>query len=706
MKSSNFISQKINTSHKKYCMSVNSATTHLQPIHIFLKSYTLILVCLLISYLPSSFAIVLESSFDLNRVSSPIFQTLIDSINQDTYLNPITKTVDASKNTSTIAARMNIDVPGKTLYADKKCATCHGANGEGTALAGPLLKNSKCVTCKDKELFIKKTTDTMPPKEEAICDTECSTQIQSYLETLETAQMDSLSEMKEPNKAIKDGTCVSPKNDKSMTRLFNMITKKQYSNLLKNILKIQITPELEELIDSIPKASKAEGLALNIGLISSPSHFNAFKEVADRAALLAVQNFEANFNCAPTAKECILPLIQIIAEQMFKRSATAAEINFLNKHYTMNPNAQGLTAVLIAILTSPTTVHFLDYAAPGSSQLSGHTIAARLSYLLWNDAPSSDLIKAAQNGALDTKEGILLQAEKMLEDDRFRNGLMFFVTNWLRTEGSHPHAQAEIALLISNIIGANGTFANLFETTDSYVSEDTAKIYNVKKTTTKQFDKVKLSEQYKGILTRAAITRKGAKGYGESPLHRGLFIRNVLLCQTIPAPPPEEVQEFPQLPTNYDTTVVEKFKAHHLKSTKQCVDCHEYIDPVGFLFSNFDGFGRYRTEYVLKDPKGVGKDIIKPVNTKGYIRKLANAPSDIVGEYENHLEFTAKIKQSETARRCFATKFYHRALARKLVPGDDCLLNEIYNKFAANDFVIKDLIYAIISSDAFRFRAL
>ena len=64
-------------------------------------------------------------------------------------------------------------------------------------------------------------------------------------------------------------------------------------------------------------------------------------------------------------------------------------------------------------------------------RVAGREMATRLSYLFWQTMPDATLFQAADAGMLDTKEGVLAQAKKMLDDTRSRQMVAFFFDNLL-----------------------------------------------------------------------------------------------------------------------------------------------------------------------------------------------------------------------------------------------------------------------------------
>jgi hypothetical protein len=76
-----------------------------------------------------------------------------------------------------------------------------------------------------------------------------------------------------------------------------------------------------------------------------------------------------------------------------------------------------------------------------------------------------------------------------------------------------------------------------------------------------------------------------------SPTKRGKFIRESLLCQAVPAPPPNVDTSLPD--TSDARTLREKLTEH--RENPSCAGCHTLMDPIGLSLEHFDGIGAFRT---------------------------------------------------------------------------------------------------------------
>jgi hypothetical protein len=140
-------------------------------------------------------------------------------------------------------------------------------------------------------------------------------------------------------------------------------------------------------------------------------------------------------------------------------------------------------------------------------------------------------------------------------------------------------------------------------------------------------------------------------------IHRGLVVRERLLCQP-PTPPPPGLMAEPEdlRPIGDDATPRESWEAF-ATSQPACGGCHNGFQPLGLAFESYDNLGRYRDSY----------EDGRPIVTAG---TLDNA-GDAAGPYQNVTELAIRIGQSRIGELCFAKQFGQYALGRRLHASHD-----------------------------------
>lgn len=229
--------------------------------------------------------------------------------------------------------------------------------------------------------------------------------------------------------------------------------------------------------------------------------------------------------------------------------------------------------VVITMLQSP---HFLYrselgvHTGGGRFALTDWEMATALSYTLWGTTPSDALLDAAAHGALTRDEDVARTIDEMLQDPRAKGVIVDFVTSWLGLEQIHG-------------VTREGLFyedrPELLEATQGFLSSRAGGT---------------LGELMAGgdLLTDPTVLTVHARTTGSSPVHRGLLVRERLLCEELPEPPPNIDLS---LPDPRDVTTTRAMFATHA-TNPACAECHDQMDPIGVAFEHYDQLGRYRTE--------------------------------------------------------------------------------------------------------------
>src|SRR5690606_659313 len=96
-----------------------------------------------------------------------------------------------------------------------------------------------------------------------------------------------------------------------------------------------------------------------------------------------------------------------------------------------------------------------------------------------------------------------------------------------------------------------------------------------------------------GMFSSAMFAARHAQFSTPSPVMRGVFMRERVLCGHLPEAPPDipaigTPGSTPNVITNRDV-----YNAHLTQDS--CKECHVLMDPLGFTMENFDACGRYRS---------------------------------------------------------------------------------------------------------------
>jgi hypothetical protein len=128
-----------------------------------------------------------------------------------------------------------------------------------------------------------------------------------------------------------------------------------------------------------------------------------------------------------------------------------------------------------------------------------------------------------------------------------------------------------------------------------------------------------------------------------SPVHRGKFVREKLLCQTMP-PPPNDIQI--DVPVYTEGSTTRSLYENYTLANKDCAGCHDLMDRIGFGFENYDGDGTYRTT-----EQGYA------IDASGEI--VRSPHSD--GEFAGPSELAALLADSSDVEQCYVKNWLEYA---------------------------------------------
>jgi len=377
---------------------------------------------------------------------------------------------------------------------------------------------------------------------------------------------------------------------------------------------------------------------------------------------------------------------------------------------------QAMRLVVNGVLQTPQFLYRIELGQGNGKKmkLSGYEVASRLSFLLWDTMPDDELFEAAANGDLDSADGIQTELARMLADPRSQSAIERFTGEWLGLDRLASFAEAKdtdvfedfdqavaddlmegLRLYIEETLtNEGGGLQKLLTSRTAFVNARTAGIYGVDAPDGNKLARVKLDRnERKGLTTQAAVLAGLAAETEHSPILRGVWMMEHILCQP-PPPPPEDLDTDEPAPapdsnlTKRERTVIE----HGAKAI--CSGCHQQIDGIGFGYENYDAIGQYRTEEIVAD--GTSRMVDPSASIIG--------SGDMDGEYENALSMIDAVAASEQVAQCFVEHFYRYALARSTAKEDGCNIARITDKAVESEGDFQSLLRSFVTTDAFRFR--
>lgn len=486
------------------------------------------------------------------------------------------------------------------------------------------------------------------------------------------------------------------------------LTHTEYDNAVRDLLDVDANPAWPADATSEGFDNQVEAQPLSF------QHVDGMMSTAEEVASAAIEDLDALLPCdlhEDGDAACGEAFIASFGRRAFRRALSTDERARLEEvfHASLLADddlATALRSVIESILQSPSFLYRFEIGegeadADGTVALTGYEMATRLSFFLWASVPDEELLAAAEAGTLATPEGLRAEAERMLADPRARRGLSTFFRQWLRLDRllttdklAEVYPEFDDALVADLIQGTLelasyvtfdspiGDLEELFTADIAAVSARTAPLYGVTSPVASGLALVPTpAAERAGILTEPAVLAAFAKPDQSSPVARGLFVREALLCQALPSPPEGVLIETPALDPTLTTR--ERFAQH--SADPSCAGCHKLIDPVGFAFEGYDGIGRFRaTENGF------------PIDTTGEVFGAGDASGPITGAPD----LAAKLVASEVGQRCFVTQLTRYALGHTVTEADACGV-EATAVAIGPDTPIREILLTLVTRPAF-----
>jgi len=408
---------------------------------------------------------------------------------------------------------------------------------------------------------------------------------------------------------------------------------------------------------------------------------------------------------------CRQDVLKTFASRAWRRPATDQEVAALEQLVQLAQDEGdsvdvGLELAVRAVLLSP---HFIfrpelddDPTSTLPHALNGFELANRLSYFIWNSMPDQALFDAAAAGELDTTEGIAAQVDRMLADPRAMALVENFAGQWLLVRSLDDHVpdyqtfpsyddtlrdafRNETELFFQEFLKGELPINEILTAEFTYLNDRLASHYGVPFEGGSQFEKVDLSDNPErfGLLTLGSILTVTSYPNRTSPVKRGVWILENLLCDGPPPPPPGVETDLMDgdTPTN---SLRERLAAH--RADPVCASCHSLMDPLGLGMENYDGIGAFRTE----EAGGFAID--------------ASGDIDDLGTFDGARQMAELIQDDARFSACLIEKLFVYALGRDMTEADDPHIEKVAEALAEADYRLPAAIELVATSPPFRMR--
>ncbi|MEQ1564160.1 MAG: DUF1592 domain-containing protein [Myxococcota bacterium] len=409
---------------------------------------------------------------------------------------------------------------------------------------------------------------------------------------------------------------------------------------------------------------------------------------------------------AAAREACADALIPALAERAWRRPPTAAEVARLSGVWDAaladGTASDGLRMIVQAVLTSPHFLYLVELGEPvadrpGWYRLTDAEQAARLSYALCEGPPDDALVAAARAGELHTVDQVQAHARRLLDSPCGHATVTRFHRQWLRLDALdtlardpsfYPEFTPELGpamreeteyFLDRMVYDERAGLQGVWEARTTWVGPDTAWLYGL--AVDEEHTEVELPEDRAGPLTHPAVLATTSKFSETSPVLRGVYVLEQLLCEEL-APPPSGLDITPP-PLDDAMTTRERWAAH--SSDPACSGCHAVFDPIGFALEGYDALGVTRTE-----------ENGQPIDVSGAIPTLG------VDALSGGRAVAEVVAASPELRRCFARQWLRFGLGRLEDPNVDAAPLEALD--SRSEGSVYEALLALTGTDLFLHR--
>lgn len=493
------------------------------------------------------------------------------------------------------------------------------------------------------------------------------------------------------------------------------LTAEQYERSVHDVLGSHVT-----VPSRLDPDDRRDGL-LAVGSTFAGITPSGFEKYEAAAATIAQQALDPAYRdglveCQPASlaeadEACARPFLERIGRRLFRRSLTDEEANArvaiaeaaasdLGSFY------QGLELALISFLVSPEFLFRVEEVEPDPSdvdrqRLTSLSMATRLSYLLWNTTPDEELLAAGERGDLVDDSALAAQVERLLASPELEVGLRSLFSDLydfrqfddglvrkdaalfpIYTQPIIVEAKEQTLRTIVSHLAQGLDYRSLFTTPESFLTRRLGVVYQVPVPTSVGWEPYRFEDDSgrAGLLSHVSFNALHSHPGRSSATLRGKFVREVLLCQDVPAPPANIDFSIVEETSGELRTARERLEVH--VENDACAGCHALTDPIGLALENFDAVGMYRTE-----ENGV------TIDTSG---QLDGAP------YDDAVGLGQALSEHPALGPCLVRNLYRYSVGRQPELGEEDLLELLGKNFEESGHRVDDLLRDILLSDGFR----
>jgi hypothetical protein len=491
------------------------------------------------------------------------------------------------------------------------------------------------------------------------------------------------------------------------------LTEAQYRNIIADIFGANII--VSGRFDPLGRAGGLSAISASSAAVT-PAAFEHYDDLARSIAAQVTNPKNRDFlvGCKPASatasdRACASAFLTKVGRLLFRRPLTAAELQrSLDVAERSVKSAggfyEGLSYALAALLEAPAFLFITDRVekAPGDGalRLTAYSKASRISFLLWNSAPDTVLLDAAEQGELESERGLSRQVDRLLASAKLKAGARAFFTDMLSLDdfdtlskdpvlypaftlaAVNDARESTLRTITDQLIDRHGDYRDLFTTRKVYLTGMLGMVYRLPVAVPDGWvgDDLDKDDPRAGLLAEVGFLALHAHPGRSSATLRGRAVRELILCQKVPDPPGDVNFALVQDTGNPNfKTARQRLDAH--RSNPTCAGCHRIMDPIGLAMENFDGAGQFR-----QSENGA------PIDTSGEINGKT---------FQGTAGLAATLHDDPAAASCLVSRAYQYATGRLIGKDEREWMSYLQKSFAEDGYRFPELLRRIATSKAF-----
>ncbi len=242
----------------------------------------------------------------------------------------------------------------------------------------------------------------------------------------------------------------------------------------------------------------------------------------------------------------------------------------------------------------------------------------------------------------------------------------------------------ETLLLLKSFLFEDRSALDLLDANYTFLNDKLAAHYGIAGVTGSDMQKVMLqTSQRGGLLTNGSVLTVTSQPNRTSPVRRGKWVLDQILCQPPPPPPPN----VPPIPSDGQVSgaTLRQLTEEHRDKNAVCSGCHIQMDPIGYAMEHYDGVGHWRDQ-----------DNGQPIDATGQLPDGAT--------FDGAQQLAGVLKADPRYATCMSRKMLTYALGRELTADDACVVDALTEGQAAKGYRLKELAVSVVKAPAFRNR--